>query len=150
MYRIHVPFTELICRLIKLNEDRRDQYSFFGGVFKQQNIRRHCKALSEQSDQNILELSELIDDYKSQLTLCPDFTITPALWAALEMARENDSIHFVASIINKIEGQFSVLYQFICNMFTLSDDPAAQIIRNQYDHLLKSKANIPMLFLNMN
>jgi hypothetical protein len=150
MYRIHVPFTELICRLIKLNEDRRDQYSFFGRVFNEKSIRTHCQSLSEQSETNLAQLNLLVDDYESYKNICPDFTVSPALWNALELARENNSIHFVASIINKIEMQFGILYQFVCNMFNSTDDVAARIVRGQYEKLLELRARIPNLFLNLN
>lgn len=150
MYRIHVTFTELICRLIRLNEDRFKQYSIFRSSCRQPEIRNQCNELAHQSASNLEQLNRLVASYTHSIDQCPPFSISPSLWKSLDKARESYDVHFIASIIYKIEDQFGILYKFVCNMFSGKEKAEAKIVQDQYQKLLKSKASIPHLFLHRN
>lgn len=150
MYRIHVSFTELICRLIRLNEDHLNQYSIFRESCRQIEIRRQCHLLADQSARNLQQLNSMVEPYQKVKDQCPPFSISPNLWKSLENARDGFDVHFVASIIYKIEDQFGILYKFVCNMLTGKEKQEAQMVFDQYQSLLKSKSDIPHLFLHWN
>ncbi len=150
MYKIHVPFAELLCRLIKLNQDRQKQYSFYSTSCSQKDISKACGELSVQSASNLRQLKWLLSDYKQYTDNCPPFTISPALWNELHSTREHIDIHFIAGIINKIEVQFEVLYKMVCSMLTCTDNSPEAIIHKQYQQLLLTRTLIPHLFIHRN
>ncbi len=152
MYKIHVPFTELVCRLIKLNEDRFNQYSLFSTNCSDKTISIKCAELANQSACNLSQLKELLTgfNYKDVMKACPSFTASPALWRELHNAESSQDPYFIAIIIYKIESQFSILYKLICLVFSIKDNSPLNIIYDQYQILLRSLTRIPDLFLNLN
>ena len=152
MYKIHVPFTELVCRLIKLNEDRFMQYSLFSNNCSDKAVSIRCAELADQSACNLNQLKELLSgfNYKEALEACPSFSASPALWRELHIAKSCEDSYFVSMIIYKIECQFSILYKLICLVFSVKDNSPMKIIYDQYQILLRSLSRIPDLFLNLN
>ena len=152
MYKIHVPFTELVCRLIKLNEDRFKQYSLFSNSCSEKNISIKCAELADQSASNLSQLKELLSgfNYKDVMKACPPFSASPALWRELHNAEGSQDPYFISIIIYKIESQFSILYKLICLVFSIKDNSPLNIIYDQYQFLLRSLSRIPDLFINLN
>jgi hypothetical protein len=152
MYKIHVPFTELVCRLIKLNEDRFAQYSLFSNNCSDKTVSMRCAEMADQSACNLNQLKELLAgfNYKDTMKACPSFSASPALWRELHDAKNCEDSYFIAIIIYKIECQFSILYKLICLVFSIKDNSPLNIIYDQYQRLLRSSSRIPDLFLNLN
>jgi len=152
MYKIHVPFTELVCRLIKLNEDRFKQYSLFSNNCSEKAVSTKCAELADQSACNLNQLKELLSgfNYKETLKACPSFSASPSLWKELHNAKSCEDSYFIAIIIYKIECQFSILYKLICLVFSIKDNSPLNIIYDQYQSLLRSLQKIPDLFINLN
>lgn len=150
MYKLHVPLAELVGRLVNLNEDRRRNYSLFSDVSSQTLIRIKCGELASQSNSNLDELDLLGLAYRKYAHLCEHFTISPSLWVELENARHHKDLFFIASKINNIEEHFHILYKLVCRMLPFPEDKAGKIIRNQCQSLLKSKEQIPHLFIQLN
>ena len=152
MYKIHVPFTELVCRLIKLNEDRFRQYSLFSNNCSEKTISIKCAELADQSACNLNQLKELLSgfNYKDIMSACPSFSASPALWKELHNAGTSQDPYFISIIIYKIESQFSILYKLICLVFSIKDNSPLNIIYDQYQILLRTLSRIPDLFINLN
>ncbi len=152
MYKIHVPFTELVCRLIKLNEDRFSQYSLFSNNCSEKTLCIKCAQLADQSAYNLNQLKELLAgfNYRDVMKACPPFSVSPALWSELHSAESSQDPYLIAIIIYKIESQFSILYKLICLVFSVKDNSPLNIIYDQYQILLRTLSRIPDLFLNLN
>jgi hypothetical protein len=152
MYKIHVPFTELVCRLIKLNEDRFRQYSLFSNNCSEKTLSIKCAELADQSACNLNQLKELLSgfNYKDIMNACPSFSASPALWKELHNAESSQDPYFISIIIYKIESQFSILYRLICLVFSIKDNSPLNIIYDQYQILLRTLSRIPDLFINLN
>lgn len=150
MNRINMPFTGLIAQLIKLNEDRQQQYHFFSIVCYHQKIREICDKLSRESAANLEALNRLVIISPRYLKLCPPFTVSPTSWKELNAARDLPDSNFSVIIINRIEGRFAALYQSLFSSFPSEQEDAAITIRSQYRELLKSKSTITHLFMHLN
>ena len=152
MYKIHVPFTELVCRLIKLNEDRLRHYSLFSNNCSEKAICNKCIELADQSAYNLCQLKELLSgfSYRDLMASCPPYSASPALWRELHNAEINQDYYFISIIIYKIEYQFNILYKLICLVFIIKDNSPLHIIHEQYQALSRTLSSIPNLFLNLN
>lgn len=150
MNRINMPFTGLITQLIKLNEDRQQQYHFFSIVCCHQKIREICDKLSRESTDNLEALNKLAIISPQYLKVCAPFTVSRASWNELNAARDLPDSNFAVIIINRIESRFTALYQSLFSSFPSDQEDAAIIIRSQYRELLKSKSTITHLFMHLN
>jgi hypothetical protein len=59
MYKLTVPLSELVARLISLNEDRRTHYNVFSHACRNELIKVKFGELAWQSISNLEELNEL-------------------------------------------------------------------------------------------
>ena len=150
MNRINMPFSGLIAQLIKLNEDRQQQYHFFSIVCCHQKVREICNKLSRESNANLEALNKLIIISPQYLKLCPPFTVSPASWKELNAAKDLPDSNFSVIIISRIESRFASLYQSLFPSFPSEQEDAAILIRSQYRALLKSKSTITHLFMHLN
>lgn len=150
MNRINMPFAGLIAQLIKLNEDREQQYHFFSIVCYNQKIREICDKLSRESTANLEELNRLVIISPRYWKLCPPFTVSSVSWKELNAAKDLPDSNFAVIIINRIESRFAALYQSLFSSFPGDQEDAAAIIRSQYRELLKSKSTITHLFMHLN
>ncbi len=150
MNRINMPFAGLIAQLIKLNEDREQQYHFFSIVCYHQKIREICDKLSRESTANLEALNKLAIISPQYLKVCSPFTVSPASWNELNAAKDLPDSNFAVIIINRIESRFAALYQSLFSSFPSEQEDAAIIIRGQYRELLKSKSRITHLFMHLN
>lgn len=146
----HLPFTELINRLIFLNQDRHRGYADFAEVCHHTGIRKKCEEMAKQSSQNIRELEALLDSGLKEEMQAASFTVSPQFWQALYEKYGQMDIQQIAGIIYKIEDQFSILYKLVYNMIEGDDEPSRKLIRQQYDRLLESKFRVPHLLIHYN
>lgn len=142
--------TELIGRLIWLNQDRSHGYSEFASVCRISGIQRICEEMAGQSKAHIDELQDLLN--RLQLKQMPSFqfSVSAQWWESLFQSLGKQDIQQMTGILYKMEDQFATLYKLVYNMTELNDGQARSIILSQYEQLMKSKSKLPHLLIHYN
>ncbi|MBC7848313.1 MAG: hypothetical protein H7Y31_01190 [Chitinophagaceae bacterium] len=148
MYRLHIPFADLLIRLIKLNEDRESKYAFFAKKFEQSPIKEKFLELSYQSHANLSELSSMLP--VESTTGYSLFSVSQTMWHELDRVKNQSDLQRITTIIYRIEDQYAILYRFICNMLRNKETNVTQTINAQFHRLMKSRSMIPHLLAHCN
>lgn len=146
----HLPFAELVYRLILLNQDRHRGYSDFSETCGHTSIQKKCQEMARQSAQNIRELEKLLDSGLPDFVQAQAYTVSPQFWQHLYECDRRQDIQQTAGILYKIEDQFSILYKLVYNMLEGNQEPARILVRTQYERLLESKSRVPHLLIHYN
>jgi len=150
MYKLTVPLSELVARLISLNEDRRAHYNVFGHACRNELIKVKFGELAWQSISNLEELNELEMAPGKYSELCGSYKVPSLLWVELKRVLNHKDLFIVAGRIKKIEDQVSIMYHLVFRMLVKQDEEVAGMIRNQFETQLRSMAQLPDLFIHFN
>lgn len=142
--------TELIGRLIWLNQDRSHGYSEFAGVCRIKRIQRICEEMAGQSNAHINELQNLLKQLHLEQLPAQHFSVSAQWWEHLYQSLGEQDVQQMTGILYKMEDQFTILYKLVYNMTEMNDRQVRLIINNQYEQLMKSKSKVPHLLVHFN
>lgn len=142
--------TELIGRLIWLNQDRSHGYSEFASVCRIKCIQRICEEMAGQSNAYIDELLDLLKQLRLEQLPVQHFSVSSQWWEHLYQSLGENDVQQMTGILYKMEDQFAILYKLVYNMTELTDEQAREVIYNQYEQLMKSKSKLPHLLVHYN